>query len=334
MPGSEGCPRCGSSLRLSTMLLDMRPPRAGDLSGSMRRLALLGRRPQRLLRRIADAGVAARAAGEMRLQLAGSVAPLLWRLVIPGWPQFYAGQFWQGWFFLLSFLLCLAAAALCVGTDRGSIFLGSAFLVHQTALLDLFHQHLPDTSVGARIRRSLVGVVLLALIVWLPVCMLMARIARPMTIEQSVGPLERGDVVLVNHSTPLRRGAIVVFYQPEGTFPAGTMEVRGHREVVRFVTGGIAVDRILALGGDFVDWEYGRMMVNGAPSPWLPLNPIDRPATLRLTVPQGHVLIIPSLVPAQIPMTFWQTVASVPVESVSGTIYWRAGPPSRMGRIP
>src|ERR1700690_575411 len=89
MPGSEGCARCGSSMRLTTLVLDVNPPRAGDLSGGVRRLIAIRRWPVRLARRLNDANAGANAAGENRLESAGSAAPLLWRLPIPGWSQLY-----------------------------------------------------------------------------------------------------------------------------------------------------------------------------------------------------------------------------------------------------
>src|SRR4051812_12976476 len=38
MPGSDACGRCGSSLRLATMVMDVQPPRAGKITKKLRRV--------------------------------------------------------------------------------------------------------------------------------------------------------------------------------------------------------------------------------------------------------------------------------------------------------
>ena len=46
----------------------------------------------------------------------------------------------------------------------------------------------------------------------------------------------------------------------------------GHGAIYRLQ--GDRIDRILARGGDKVTCSQGELLVNGQPSPWLPLNPL------------------------------------------------------------
>jgi hypothetical protein len=334
MPGSAGCARCSSSLQIATMTMDVTPPRAASWSGRLRRLLALGRHPVYAGRRIADANAAANAAGAERMAEAGSPGPILWRMPIPGWPQLFMGQVWQAWFFFFLFLIPLLAGLFCWGTARGNFFLGAAFVIHQAALLDVLHQLRPDDAFSARIVRSIKGMFLLVLAVYLPAAVVLLLFAQPIIIQFPIGPFDSGDVLLVNHLWPARQGQVVQFTVAY-TRIDGIPDLH-NREGRAFVFDGDYIDRLIAFAGDHVEWDHGQLLIDGRPSALIPMNPSSLPDHLWLTVPPGDVLIFPTLVPgmtARLGADNWITVSCVPAERVRGTIYARWSPWSRTGWV-
>ena len=61
---------------------------------------------------------------------------------------------------------------------------------------------------------------------------------------------------------------------------------------------GDRVDRILAQAGQKVTCSQGKLLVDGQPSPWLPLDPQQLPDGLDITVPENCYLILPSTDPS------------------------------------
>src|SRR5438477_12870721 len=104
MPGSDTCGRCASSLRLATAVMDVHPPRAGHFAKRMRRALPL----RRVYYSVRDGLPSLRpdCATDAARSIFSNLLPwpLLWRLVIPGWSHFYAGQKIRGRLFLWGFL--------------------------------------------------------------------------------------------------------------------------------------------------------------------------------------------------------------------------------------
>jgi hypothetical protein len=328
MPGSAVCGRCGTSLGLATAAVDVHPPRAGKFAKRMRRV-----RP--VARTYYEAREVAGEARSRTLWLFGQVAPsapplpVVWRMILPGWSHLYAGRRLAGHLFLWSFLVCLLFGLLLFGHLWGSIFLGLAFSIHSSAILDLISQDLAPGEVVRRMVRGLLITVALALILYLPMGRLLTRVADPQVIDMAVAPfLEEHDVLLVNHWAHARVGRIVLYDLPEYTAP-GT----GHN---RTVFTGRRIDRILAGPGDSVLWEDGRLTVNGVPTDLMPANPIHPPGKALFLVPQGHYFILPSTTmyargPAN--SGIWRALCMIPFESIHGQAYLRSHPISRWAVI-
>jgi hypothetical protein len=322
MPGSDNCGRCGSSLRLATAVIDVHPPRAGRFRKSLRRTVPVNR-----------AVLTARAAVESVREVSGiqhlaAAAPwgLLLRSALPGWSHFYAGQRVRGHLFLWGTLAFLLPGLLVLGTFWGSFLLGMAFSVHSWAALDIVTQIYPHAGTRDRMARSIMVSLALFAGVYVPVGIVLLRVADPTLINYAMPSFQVGDVVLVNHHTTLRPGHVVLYRIPDYTFPE-----EGSRNRLVHMTGE-RIDRILAGPGDRVVWEKGRLTVNGAASDRLPLNPGGAPARFTATVPEGCVLILPTTTPymrPKDPETAWLTLSVVPEDQLIGRAYARSHPLTR-----
>src|SRR5262245_58404504 len=84
MPGVEACGRCGASLRLATGTLDVHRPRAGKWSKRVRRVP--GHAVPRRLKNAASTGWASLRSGALA---EAPARPVVWRMIVPGWPQLF-----------------------------------------------------------------------------------------------------------------------------------------------------------------------------------------------------------------------------------------------------
>jgi signal peptidase I len=326
MPGTDACGRCGTSLRLATAVIDVHPPRAGRVAKRVRR-AVPVRRMFYGVRDAADAAGATPAA----IQFA-SVFPLglFARLVVPGWSHFYLGLRWRGHLFLWLFLAVLLPGLLLLGTLTGGVLIGLAFGVHSTAALDVVTRTFTDASIRDRVARSALVSMLLAVMLYLPVAWAISYVAAPRIIAMMQPPFAADDVVLVNHLASPDPGDVVVYSIPP-------YETTGGRRVNNVIYTQDRIDRVLAGPGDQVTWADGKLSVNGAPSDLLPLMPTLVTRRLEATVPDRHVLILPSTTP-NIRLVenagVWQHMSMVPIESISGQVWARSSPLSRFWLLP
>lgn len=321
MPGTDYCGRCGTSLRLSTAAFDVYPPRAGRWAKRVRRAFPL-----------------ARALGAIRdaLRLPMAVLPMwmppltdIVRLSIPGWPQRHRGQRLRASLFLGAFLLLLLGGALLLGATWGSILLGLAFAVHSASVFDATTSSVEALGAARRILRSALLSMLLGLFIYTPIGIALGYIIAPIVVVTPSPPLVANDVLLVQYVSAAAIGRTVLYNLPNFRMLTGN---HGYTEF-----GGQQVDRILAGPGSQVLWEHGRLLVDGVPSELRPLNPLNMPPRLQLTVPKDCFLILPTTVPyvnAKLALDVWQTLSVVPRGDVVGTVYFRYRPFSRMGRLP
>jgi signal peptidase I len=328
MPGSDACGRCASSLRLATAVMDVRPPRAGKFAKRLRR-ALPMRRAYFGVRDAFEDVHLPSLTGSTWIFDNFPAWPLLWRLFIPGWSHFHAGQRIRGHAFLWGFVALLLPGLLFMGTTLGSILLGLAFSVHTSAALDVFNQAAPPCGMRRMFARSILVSIVLALCIYLPIGWLLARVAAARTMEMTAEPFLAGDVVLVNQSRRAndspRPGQVVLYLLPAQQTDPQHGRIYGY--------DGERIDRVLAVAGDRVVWAKGALTVNGAASPWRPLNEAVLPTRLALTVPRGCVFIIPSTTPnlsSASPAALWVSLSCVPREQVAGTVYLRSQPLSRL----
>ncbi|HEY1684719.1 MAG TPA: S26 family signal peptidase [Tepidisphaeraceae bacterium] len=274
-----------------------------------------------------------------RFQWGGPMAPwsMIWRSVVPGWTHFRAGQRIRGLLFFWSFLACLLPGLLLIGTGMGSLLLGFAFSIHASAFADMLSQYLPTRDFRSLMINSLVAMLALAIFLYVPLWWAMSRVAAIRTVQISAGSiLQSGDVVVVNHyfhrSSWPQPGTVVLydlpFMQLEGT-PLGherrLMDYEGER-----------VDRVLAVGGDKVQWKNNQLYINGKLSNLQPLNPSTLPKEIGFTATPGSVVILPSTTtPLGPPLSDLQYAAlsCIPREKVEATVYLRLHPLSRIGLI-
>jgi signal peptidase I len=347
MPGSDDCCRCGTSLSLQTATaIDVHPPRAGRAKKFIRRAmptaprAYYGVRDGLKVAGANSASLGATVAERLTPEMPTlPPRPILFRLVLPGWPQFYAGQRWRGHAFLWGFFAFFVPGVLQLGSTFASFMIGMAFSVHTSGAVDAVNQSLPSPG-GFRhqMARSLVITGAIALFVYLPIWWLMSNVGTLRTLQVGAGPFMAGDVVLVNesrHGKDFPRVGDVVMYQL--TEDQTEMPNPTHQHTRYYLrVGGDSIDRVLAVGGDHVVWENHRLYVNGLPSELRPLVPSVLPKRLDLRVPLGTVMILPTTTPrldANAPVSFWQGLACVPIERIGGNVYLRYQPLSRMGFI-
>jgi signal peptidase I len=333
LPGEPACGRCGSPLRLATAVLDVHPPRAGRWGKRLRRSFVPQHRSAIRLwtwldRAVQAVGRAFRAGPEVDMPLPRVVT----RLVVPGWAHLYCGRTVRGCFFLAVYLALLLPGLFYLGTDLGAILLGLAFSVHAASALSLLG--LRRYGFVRRLRAGIRFTLVLAVGLYLPAGWLLTRVADPHVLQVQAGPFQPDDVVLVNRwayvfSRP--RPGDVVFYHSDGT---GVFQsTRGPRLVYRRVREGDYIDRVLAGPGAQVAWEGGRLLVDGSPVPWQPLNQYSRPPDFRFTVPTDCYLILPSLIAANLPPAQWEALSCVPAAQIQGRAYLRHQPFERWWRI-
>jgi signal peptidase I len=317
MPGSAVCGRCGTSLGLAaTTSIDVHPPRAGRWRKRVRQ-ALPVRRAYFGMR---DAAERARST---RVATPGCESAFLLRLAVPAWPQFHAGQRLRGHLVLWSFLACVLSGLLLLGTTAGSVLLGLAFSVHTTGALDAVMLNFADCGTRDRWARAFLLSAAIGTAVYLPAGWLLTQIAEPHTMERPIGPLNAGDVILVNARARPLPGRIVLY-----EVPGFREEVARTGHGVYQYFGGPAIERVIAGPGDEVRIEHGALTVNGATSRFVPLG-AALPASLNVRVPADHCLILPaamSLTPLPDDVETWKRISVIPLTSVTGTVYARTHP--------
>ncbi len=191
-----------------------------------------------------------------------------------------------------SYLGLLLSGLLFIGTGLGSLLLGLALAVHAASIVDVVASRVLDFR--RRLAYSGAALFMLAVVVYYPAVHLLGLVANPQRFELAAPPFDAGDVVLVNPSayrwSDPQPGDVVQY----GRAPQD-LRTRGpgaYATIYRLQ--GDRIDRILARGGDRVTCDQGRLLVNGEPSPWLPLDPRQLPDVRELTVPENCYLILPS----------------------------------------
>lgn len=330
MPGLTHCSRCGALLALREAVINVHPPRASLRAKAWRKSFVA-----RSLRSVTQS---ARSTGRQWRRTAGLELPaagLLVRLVVPGWPQIAAGAPALGRCLLVGYGSLILAALLCFGSVLCSFLLGCALSVHGISVYNVARQSSPDLRVG--VSRALLGLGMLAACLYLPGYSLATHFVDAVVIQQDWPPLLAGDVLLLRRFTRGRsvpRLGDVVQYQIVNDRVAGQTP-RGIAAIYQLQ--GARIDRVLAGPGQMIRWENRQLIVDGQPSPWLPLNPGGVLQPLQFTVPPDSWLILPSTEfyntqyrPAE---NDWEVWGSVRTGQIEGRIFWRSWPWSRIGSM-
>jgi signal peptidase I len=331
MPGLESCGRCGTSLRLSTAVIDTSPPRASRTAKRLRKVV-----PRHLLYQARDV------AAEARRVVTGSIVndshiPLpepdvLSRLIVPGWAHIHARLRTRGQVFLGAYLPLLFLGLLLWGTYTGSILLGLAFSVHASSVMDIL---IRQGTVRFPRMMAMAAVVSLglALLIYFPAGQLLIRVAAPIEFAADTPPFKRLDVVLVNRwafalSSP-SRGDVVLF-SPLNTSRLRAADYQFAHARFAFEENQL-IDRLIALPGDKVVWDKGTLSVNGATVSWKPLLSDRLPKQLEIAVPLDRYLIWPTTSAGANAgsLPFWKEGSLIPREDILGGAYLRSNPLSR-----
>lgn len=330
MPGIDSCGRCGTVLNLGAVVIDVNPPRASRAAKRLRKVV-----PRRAIYAARD--TAAEAASILRGRVIDEArVPLpepaiLARLGVPGWAHIHAGLILRGRAFLGAYLAFLWLGLFRWGSDLGPIFLGLAFSVHASSILDILVR-----QGTVRFPRMMLtaAVVFLTLggLVYYPAGLVLSQVASPIGFLEEALPFARYDTVLVNRwAFALRepRPGDVVLFRPisDGRSRADN-GVPGTRIVIEET---VLIDRVLGGPGDRVVWEKGRLSVNGAPVPWTPLVPRVLPEKLEVTVPAGVYLVLPTASRATqtAGLGDWKTVGLITRDAIEGGAFLRPSPLSR-----
>ena len=322
LPGLETCGRCGASLRLATADIDVHPPRASAAAKQWRRTSTY-----RLLNPVIET------AAERGADLATAVGDIpdwkeIARSLIPGLPQWAAGQ--RLWSRILAgtYTGLLVLSLLNFGTVFGSVVLGLLLSCHAASIWDAAAQAREPL---ARAVRTLWFATACALVVYGPPYWLVSNVAEPVAIRLPREPFERGDVVLMNCRAFARGGPrvgeVVLFAVPRNTVRTSST-VRGNQQ---YAIVGERIDRVLATAGQVVELRDGLLYVDDIPAAVRPLNSLPLPSGFRVQVPARHCLVLPSadLLGASLSLEQFVALAQVPWESIRGRVYLRIHPLSR-----
>ena len=175
MPGVQNCGRCGASLQLASLAIDVHPPRASSAAKRWRRwfpTTLYWNRFRAAVDRVL---LAARRVSGYASDLPAS--SLLLRMVVPGWAQWYVGRVARGRWMFCGYVAALLAGLLFAGTWLGLLLLGLAASLHAASITDIMAAQVSD------LRRRLIysGVVLFLLVIaaYYPAGQLLGRVATP-----------------------------------------------------------------------------------------------------------------------------------------------------------
>lgn len=337
MPGIDNCGRCGTSLRLATAVIDVHPPRAGRWAKRWSRRFGTRRFVNRLADWVADNS-------PTLWNDAAIPVPqfeILWRMIVPGWPQIRIGRRVSGRAFLFIYLVAMCVGLIFIGTQLGSMFLGLAFACHAGSILDIVFAAVEGG--WTKFIYFINCAVAVTLLAYFPAGWSISRVAMPVVIATPVPVfLQSGDVYLYSRAayygaTP-QAGDVVLYQIPHARIqlPAN---VAGRYPAI-YMIDGERIDRVLATGRQKVVLTGGRLVVDGQASPWLPVNAdrIPRDLNLAVTVPDQYCLILPTTNPQFIPGAppfdqFWSQMSLVPVDNVWGRVYLRSQPLGRLARI-
>jgi signal peptidase I len=311
------------------LAIDIHPPRASSLTKLLRRW-IPGEtwyHTRDLTRQLhADLRASARRRG-FELPPARSM-PFM---IAPGLALLHAGERVRGWLYLGSAALCLFLALPLIGSVVGSLLLGLAFGIHVGSNVSFLRQAGCARHTMARWGLLVAAGLLLGL--YVPVGWLVSHYVSPITINLAAAPFQSGDVLLLNSRAFVGRlpqpGDVVLHRLAQ-------IQYQIQNAGLYVIHEGEIIDRVLAGPGDRVEWNVDRLIVNGQPSDWLPLNPQSLPRKFTWQVPLDSVFILPSTSAAiniNTPEEILRRIGIVPASSIVGRVYFQTYPLSRWGRI-
>ncbi len=326
MPGSGRCARCGASLALATVVIDVHPPRAGRLS----RLAPTFWRLWHGIGRVGAKASPALAAFAARTEDTHFDLATMLRCIIPGWPQYHRGDRPRAFVYLFGYFCLLLPGVMLAGTWLGSLLLGLAGAMHIVSVCDAVVSVFATPS--DRFAFTLVCGLVLCFAVYLPAGWLISRVATPISINATIPPFQQGEVLWYSRWVTPSAGDLVLYSLPRVTTAGRT--VGGN--AANYVFQGDWIGRIIATSGQTVSIGKGQWLVDGVASEWQPLSNPTFTEDMAWPVPEGSAFILPEgLVPegAQLNLDILQQVYVIPVERIAGRIYFRSLPFTQMSTL-
>ncbi|HQU41644.1 MAG: hypothetical protein B7Z73_02470 [Planctomycetia bacterium 21-64-5] len=320
MPGVKACGRCGASLQLGAVAISVCPPRASAWAKWWRRRFWWSRVNWRHISETIDDLLLGRGVRQY------PTWQVMVRMVVPGWPYFYRGNRIRGWAFLGTFLGLAPLALGTLGTVLGSIFLGLAVAVHASSVLDVVIAETRQSR--ARLTYAVICLAGVGLAVYWPLGYLAGAWTVPRQITADLPPFARGDVVLFSPGLYALRApqpGDVVLYEVPSARVAGRYAGRAANYAIQ----GQRIDRVVAGPGEHVSIQGGKLLVDGKPSSYLPLDVARMPGALDVQVPAGFYAILPTTALREgmsLQGLDWQRVSLVPAHQILGRVYLRHWP--------
>lgn len=329
MPGMTHCARCQSALGLTAV--NYVPPRA---SGG--RLIRAARRSwQRRVLGTGDFMSAVRRWIRSLLSTRVDWRALAWS-IIPGLGHVRADHRIFGYTMMAIWLALLAGLLAFAGSSSAWVWYLLVLGFHCFVITLLLSDALQYVSIPRRLVAGLMIYAGLTFLLYLPARWFAGNFAVPLELNgvRTTDLLKSGDTVVYTGRWMPRhwnRGDLV-FYRIHQTHMTGA-----------FVAEGFGLDRIVALGGDTVQINGGRLTVNGA-EPAADAEPLrglaGLPETLTIHVADGCFLIFPSALnfgghgnyQTQL-MQMINDVSIVPDEDIIGRVFWRLRPWTRFGSL-
>ncbi len=201
---------------------------------------------------------------------------------MPGVHQIRRGQPAVGWLLLGSFFAMLTIAISMGGTGMGGAFLGLLFALHVGATIDATFRSFDDLR--TRFLYTAAVAVMMGLAIYWPTIWAIGQYVTSLRIVEPNRYFDAGDVLFYNRSSTIRVGDIVVYELPT--------TARIQVGPVVYEVAGTRINRMVAVAGQQVQTQGGKLMVDGVVSPWQPISKtysLNKP----FEVPSGSVFILP-----------------------------------------
>jgi hypothetical protein len=335
MPGVSNCGRCGAVLQLDAATIDVNPPRAKGWIKPWRGVRYFISR-----RRSIPANVSklwASANDKFSSYLVRNTMPfaVIFRMIVPGWPQVYEGRKLFGILLFCGYCLSMPLSLLYISTAFGNVLLGVAITLHASSIVESVFARVDVQE--SRILYSIGYLLVTAFIIYAPAAYIVSRVALPMQFMIKIPPFNAGDVVLYNQSAYRRLapqvGDLVVYRLPnERVF---TFHNQQGQNVIYDFRGQEVPGRIIAGPGQRIFYDKRQLLVDGRPSQWSQLFSEYFHEDISTTLPNDSYFVLCGLtrITQSIPESLYPLFSVVPRESIVGRIYFQTQPLSRFGTL-
>jgi hypothetical protein len=333
MPQYTTCVRCGSILPGSNFPIDIEPPRAGKIEKALRLASVI-----RVVNRLTGAVVLCLAwtwrtlVALFQLQIRSvdiTILGMFWKGILPGLAQWYFGRKPYDGFFFFGWLILLFLGLMTFGLTVSGYLFGLALAWHLISIIDI--AYITSQRYADRCFMFITMVITAIFVLYIPTSYLWwGRIDVGTVYLTEAGPLRRGDSMIFFNSRSTRKPQLGEFVLYHSSHLAYT--IPGQGDIAYQFTGDM-YDRVLALEGQTVTWEGGKLTIDGEEPFCQPFIPVVGPPDTTFIVPPGHCYIVPGVAfiappggmrqPLAMPREAetWQAMGLVPNGSIYGTVW-------------